>query len=279
MRWNVLWAALLTGCASAVEVEATLETEGDAVRRVFEGTGWFTTAFVVGVAIGFSLLVRLGLQVIKRGGWDDPRRLDAIRMVADVLALAWTALMLLRLGFKIAPQTTLVFVIIAGGGLLVWSGRWVQGLGASVALVVRGELRTGDHLRTEGAEGIIERVGLLRVRLRTADGGRALVPTAQLAGSRMELSSPQRSTPVVVRLRGERPWSAAQVQRARRVASLCPYRDLRSDVHVGLEDEDRTISVRIGAWSSTAAGEGARWLRGALVEPVVGASEEGRVGG
>ena len=222
---------------------------------------------IIGLGIGAALLIRLGLGAIRRAGWDEPRRLHAVRVVTDALAGAWVVLMLFRLGFQVAPKTTL---LVGGGalaGLLFAISRWLPGIMSSITLVARGDLRQGDILRLGDIEGVIEQVALLRVRLRLRDGSRALIPTADLASGQLNLRSPERATPVHLRLERATPWPAQETQRLAQTAALCPYRALGSPVTVTLEDGDKALRIHLGAWSASAAAEAERWLRSAIDPP------------
>ena len=246
-----------------------LQMESAAVEGLFAGEGWFRLGLILAVAIGASVVIRAGLEVARRSGYDDRGRLSSASLIANSLVAVWALIALTRFWFGVAPTLTLTVVSVGLAAVVFLLAGRLQGIAAGLTLTVRGHLREGDTLEVGDVVGQIERVGLLQLRLRALDGARIILPTRRLAGADLLIRSPQRASPVTVLHRLEAPWTTERRETAFRLANLCPYRAEGTEVKVVVDPADPLVAhVTIGAWTASASGTAEDWLNRALERSV-----------
>ncbi|MCA9550055.1 MAG: mechanosensitive ion channel [Myxococcales bacterium] len=218
------------------------------------------------IELAFIFLLQVGLRWAL-GRWGERTGRSALAALARfgvrlgalviVLALALRAL------FTAVPLFTAAVLSVGLAGVAFSVGFRIQAWIGAWGMVLRGRVRLGDHLELGSVRGVVERLGLIRLHMRTESGGRVLLPVRMLTEASVEVSTPEQSFPVDLLLRVPGPVGAAELERARAVAGLCPYRVWSSEVQVVAEAQDG-LRVRLLAWSSSAAERAEAYLRAAL---------------
>lgn len=223
-----------------------------------------------GLVLGLELLAILLVQGALRWAlrrWGERSGRTALAALARfgvrvTAVLVGVSLVLERL-FAVVPLFTAGALGLGLAGFAFSAGSRLQAWLMAWGTVLRGRLRLGDHLALGAVRGVVERLGLLRIHLRTEAGGVVFLPTRMLTETSLEVSTPERSFPVELVLSVDALVDAAALARARAVASLCPYRVWTSEVTVSAAGE-RQLRVRLLAWSAAAAERAEAYLRAAL---------------
>ncbi len=149
-----------------------------------------------------------------------------------------------------------VAVLAAAGGLgIALRGRaWVWGL----VMIWRGRVRIGDRLRFGTVDGNVADVGIFGITVIGDDGARVFVPNAKLAGDTFSVASPEEAHPAEITVHAiEHELPDADLDRLRRIASVCPYRQTGGLVGVHASADRRAATVTFRSWSE----EGAKLAR------------------
>jgi MscS family membrane protein len=93
------------------------------------------------------------------------------------------------LGYQ--ATTLLAGLGIGGVALALAAQKTVENLFGTFSLAVDQPFREGDSIRIDGAEGVVEAVGLRSTRIRTADRTVVSIPNGKLADMRVETLSRQ----------------------------------------------------------------------------------------
>jgi MscS family membrane protein len=110
--------------------------------------------------------------------------------VAKFVLLAVAVLTILsQLGYQ--ATTLLAGLGIGGVALALAAQKTVENLFGTFSLAVDQPFREGDSIRIDGAEGVVEAVGLRSTRIRTADRTVVSIPNGKLADMRVETLSRQ----------------------------------------------------------------------------------------
>lgn len=241
---------------------AVLIGEAEAFARMWLGPGALE---LVGGLLGIALVQAILRGLVVRWGRAPGRRDVANLLRLLVRGLAW----LIAVAFVLQIFARAAPVMTTGGALLVFFGL-AFGLGLRArgwllgwALLFGGRLRVGDQLQIGPVRGVVERLGLLRMRLRADDGALVIFPTSEITQAALTVSTPEQTVPVEVRIRLSGLVDAEALARARRAAGLCPYRSRLAEVSV-VADGDDAVRVRLQTWSARAAERAEAYLRDAL---------------
>jgi MscS family membrane protein len=110
--------------------------------------------------------------------------------VAKFVLLAVAVLTILsQLGYQ--ATTLLAGLGIGGVALALAAQKTVENLFGTFSLAVDQPFREGDVIKIDGAEGVVETVGLRSTRIRTADRTVVAIPNGKLADMRVETISRQ----------------------------------------------------------------------------------------
>lgn len=265
---TALW---LLGAALAAESPTAGSLSEEVLREAAEardllGGGALLVVLLVVVLAWLTWVGGLRLlKALRRAGYDEGHHLGRVSMVLAVtLLLLGTDVVLRQVLFR-APVLGVTLLVVVLGGLLVGLADQLRRSAAGAVLVVRGEIKPGDRLTAGGETGVVERTGLLRLRLRRPDGAHVYLPTSALSDRSVTISSPRRAQPVVARLAFARPVTREERRALQRVASLCPYRHPDTAPDIELEDwPSPVVTIRLQAWSEAAAAEAAAWLEHTL---------------
>lgn len=239
---------------------ASLLGEGDRIGALLGPAGWLRVALVLGVVVlgGLALSRVLGLALGRTG---ERRRLAVVGLVANALLLVWGVAYLFRFFFRNAPTVTLAGGIVFFAALAFAMARLVPGALTVLAMSVSGRLARGDRVALPGVEGVVESVGLLRLAIRTQEGAKAWVSTRVLTEDVVSVSPPGAATLAEVEL-AVPDADPDRLAALRRLAALCPYRDVTQPVAVEAAPGLPTrVTVGVHAWSAEAADRAADWLR------------------
>lgn len=146
---------------------------------------WITGAVIVGVTIVFAIVVRrVTSRVLRRVDMDPgPARLVG-RFFAFVVVVAGFVYALNALQIAIGP---LLGALGVGGLALAFALQdIIENLIAGIMLQTRRPFRIGDQVIVGGYEGQVEDISLRATILRTYDGRRVFVPSADVLKNAIE---------------------------------------------------------------------------------------------
>ena len=237
-----------------------LAEEGEFVSRFLAGEGWFTVAAIVALGLAFWLAFRLLLRRIERSGYDDVGRLGWFRIVGHSVIIGSTLIIEARFFFKVAPLISLGLTLAALGAISLFAVTRARGALTAFSLATTGALREGDVLTVGDESGRVERLGLLRLTLRRADGACVLLPTRALSDARVTVKP--REDRAEVTFVWEAGWTPDDRFAAESLAWTCPYRFL--DAHPETRVVDRGIEVKVWVWGERHRPAAERWLAAAF---------------
>lgn len=241
---------------------AVLSGEALALEQLWWGPGVLRLLGSLAVVVILQAILR---SLVRRWAMHPGRRDLGLVFELVIRVLAWGtgAALVLRRVAQVAPTIAAAGAVLVAFGLAFGLGIRAQTWLLGWALLLGGRVRVGDHLEVGGIQGVVERLGLLRVLLRTDEGARVVMPTRALTERAVTLSAPDQTVPVDLRLVFDSPLDARSLQRARVLASLCPYRSWHVDPIVTTEGP-RELRVRLQTWSTDAASAAEGFLRDAL---------------
>lgn len=275
LAWRTVLQTDPAPTPTAAPVTASLEPllhEVAALRDVLAGSGLLLPLAVVLLAWVLAAGAARLLRLARRTGYGGRRPWFARVQVAVTAALAlWALALLARILLARAPLLSLVLAVVFVGGALLSLALRLPQVAGGLLLVVRGRVSEGDRVSVGGVEGTVERVGLIRLQLRRADGSAVYLPTSLLHGQPLTVAHRERSRALEVHLERTQPFTAADREAARRTALLCPFRVLGSAVEVRSPDRRPTaLVVRLQVWGEAALRDAELLLRRALEAPPTG---------
>ncbi|MEZ4369845.1 MAG: mechanosensitive ion channel [Polyangiaceae bacterium] len=277
-RAQLLWLSVvlaslsLLGCsASSGSDAATLELGDAIVREVGELRGLLGLNSLIFSGIGLALVwvtlrgIRRAVHVVWRLGLDSSRRLETTATGARVVLVALVVLFVLRRIASLAP-ILLTFTLLAAILLLGAAyARQLPSVLVGLSLLLRRRLRHGDRIHIANHSGTVREVGLAQLHLRRGDGATLFVPNRLLMEEVLTVEHAKNSEPVRVRIPAASPQHREQLELARRVALLSPYRVPGSPVELIEDDvEHRRYCIEIHTWSVRAAAEAREHLEQTL---------------
>ncbi len=215
-----------------------------------------TLGGMLAVAAGAGLLLwalRRLARSAERAGLDPDGRVGRGLLLLSGGVVAAATLLVLRSVARhapgVAPWALAVLALVAAAGLASFARSFVAGL----AVALRHRVQAGDRIQVGPYSGRVERVGLLSLQVRTADGSALHLPTHRLQSEALVVGHAHRASPVEVHIRSDRPLPLATQEALARVAHLCPYRDPLVPVTVEGEGPGaREVTVLFGVWSDGA---------------------------
>ncbi|MGE0320701.1 MAG: mechanosensitive ion channel domain-containing protein [Polyangiaceae bacterium] len=277
-RAQLLWLSValaslsLLGCSgSSGSDTATLELGDAIVREVGELRGLLGLNSLIFSGIGLALVwvtlrgIRRAVHVVWRLGLDSSRRLETTATAARVVLVALVVLFVLRRIASLAP-ILLTFTLLAAILLLGAAyARQLPSVLVGLSLLLRRRLRHGDRIHIANHSGTVREVGLAQLHLRRGDGATLFVPNRLLMEEVLTVEHAKNSEPVRVRIPAASPQQREQLELARRVALLSPYRVPGSPVELIEDDvEHRRYCIEIHTWSVRAATEAREHLEETL---------------
>lgn len=213
------------------------------------------------------LLAWAGPAIVRmawRLGIDSRRQLGLLSSALRIAGLLVALLGLLRPLLDRAPMLGLlgVLLVLALAGLI--APMRLRNLASGLALATRTRLREGDLIRVGELEGTVRDIGLLRVDLRTIDGGVTQVPASEFDRLPVTVGSRRAAVPIEAKVIVGPEFDEAALVRLRRALWLCVYRRAGTDVRVEHDPETRRIVVRMDTWAAVAVVEVERHVRALL---------------
>lgn len=254
-----------------------LATEAEGIDRLlaFESLVALVLLILLAVllqrAVSFAVRMawRLGLDANRRlSGWDSASRI--------VLAGAVVYLVAHRAATAAPILFALTVVVLIAAASQVFASQ-LRNVWVGMGLALRRRLRTGDRIKVGEHEGIVRDVGLSQTTLRKTDGSTVLVPNRLLAEDVVTVAREKNSVPVSVRIVLAERSARSDLEKARRVGLLSPYRAPGSAVEVERDTKEPTaLTVQIQVWAERAAREAADHLDASLRAALAPKDEAGR---
>jgi small-conductance mechanosensitive channel len=165
-----------------------------------------------------------------------------------------------------APTLGLVVIVLVVALAGVIAPLQLRNLASGVSLATRSRLREGDLVTIGPLEGTVRDIGLLRISLRTVDGGVTHVPAADFEREAVTVGSRRAAVPIEARALVAEGFDEQATERLRRALWLSPYRRASTDPRVIVDVETGRIEVRIDTWAATSTVEVERHLRALLIQ-------------
>ncbi len=212
---------------------------------------------VAGVATDRLLLARFARPF----GLSRP----VARWLSSLVALSLASGLVFRTAFEIAPLLVSLALTLGVAGLVFATARAFGRWAAGSLLILRGRMRIGDRVRVAELEGTVESIGLLRVVALSDAGQRFFLPIGSLSTRDLGLSSPRRAHPVSFELELRSPLGPEQRAELVQLATLCPFRDVDSEVTISpVAGPPRRVVIRFRAWSRAGAARAVEYLEAHL---------------
>jgi small-conductance mechanosensitive channel len=202
----------------------------------------FVLALVLRRTIGW--IIKLGWRL----GADPKRHLSRVKGGLDLGVVVVATLIAVRPLFTAVPLVFSVVVAVTGLIAALALPEWIQNTVAGLSLALRGQFREGDQIEVGDAAGTVDRIGLLRTRLQTADGSTISLPNRDMLRRAVRVGREQRAAPVSIELPAELGRSPEARERIRRIARLSPYR--RSGASPRIEEHGDRLIVTLQTWST-----------------------------
>lgn len=225
---------------------------------------WCVFVFAVAwaVARGGPAVVRTAWRL----GSDPRRRLGLLASALRILGLLIGVAGLLGRLIARAPILGLVasVVLLALAGLI--APMQLRNLASGLSLATRARLREGDLVTIGALAGTVRDIGLLRVSLRTADGGITHVPAADFEREAVTVGSRHAAVPIEARVSVGPEFDGRALERLRRALWLSPYRRADTEPRIVFDNEAGRVEVRLDTWAALSVTEVERHLRALLDE-------------
>jgi hypothetical protein len=222
--------------------------------------------FVFAVAWALALAGPAIVRMVWRLGMDPRRRLGLLASAARILGLLVGVSGVLRPVFVRAPTLGVIAVLlfVALSGLI--APTQLRNLASGLALATRSRLREGDLIRIGEVEGTVRDIGLLRIGLRTVDGGLTHVPAADFDRQAVTVGSRRAAVPIDAEVIAGPGFDERAFERLRHSLWLCAYRRANTEVRIDHDPETRRVAVRLDTWAATSPVEVEQHLRAMLLE-------------
>lgn len=270
-RLALLVVPLLAGCSGTSATDTSTLDLGDAIvgevtaLRGILGLRSLLFIAVAGALVVFSMRgIRTAVHIVWRLGFDSSRRLETTATALRFAVAALAVLFALRHIASTAP-VLLTFTLLAVALLLAAAyARQLPSILVGLNLLLRRRLRHGDRIHIAEHSGTVREIGMAQLHLRRGDGAALFVPNRLLTEHVLTVEHTKNSEPIRVRIPGER-HQRDQLDLAKRIAVLSPYRAPGSPVDFSEDDAERRVySVEIHIWSDRAATEARSHLEQAL---------------
>ena len=228
-------------------------------------------ALIALVIAGAWLLVR-GIDTLTRALPLPPLAQRRARLASTSARVAvWLAVGAWLAGhaIEVAPAITATVLGMFTAVVVFGLREQVADLIAGIGLALRGRVKEGDQIAVGELRGMVRRLGLMRTELRSSAGSTLLVPNRALSAAPIDVGRVRNSFPLRVAL--PLPGglaSPAQLERARTIATLSPYRDAGSRVDVRVDGERLLVEFQV--WAARLLPAAEQHLRALLARHVVG---------
>jgi len=229
--------------------------------------------FVIAVAWALAW----GGPAVVRTAWrlgKDPRRrlgllASAMRIVGLLIGFAGLFGRLITRAPMLGLTATIVTLALAG----LIAPMQLRNLASGISLATRSRLREGDLVTIGALEGTVRDIGLLRVSLRTVDGGITHVPAADFEREAVTVGSRHAAVPIEARVPVGPEFDDRSLERLRRALWLSPFRRAGTEPRLVFDSEAGRVEVRLDTWAATSAADVERHLRALLLELTTTARE------
>ncbi len=246
-------------------IEERVVFEGERVARLLSLRTELGLLLALAAAAGAGWLAMAVSARLRRAGLGTDRRVQAAQVGLVVFVMVWVVGAVARRLIATLPLLgTLLFGVFLSG-LALWLSREMARTAGGLARMASAGVGRGTQLVVGSVSGKVERVGILRLRLRNPDGSVVDLPVRELDD--VLVLAPAEQCPVALQVDRPGPVGQIELQRLRQVALLCPYR--RTDQEVRLTrtaHDDQRLDVQLQSWSPEAARRAEAWLRRALTE-------------
>jgi hypothetical protein len=253
---------------------ARLLTEFDTLRELSSLAVLLWCVFVIAVAWALAWGGPAIVRTTWRLGSDPRRRLGLLASALRIVGLLIGVLGLLRPVITRAPLlgSAMIVIVLALAGLI--APMQLRNLASGLSLATRSRLREGELVIIGALEGTVRDIGLLRVSLRTVDGGITHVPAADFERQAVTVGSRHAAIPIEARARVGPEFDDRSLEQLRRALWLSPYRRADSDPQLVFDGEAGRVEVRLDTWAASSAVEVERHLRALLLELTRGQPSE-----
>ncbi|PRP90046.1 Mechanosensitive ion channel [Enhygromyxa salina] len=252
---------------------ARLLAEFDALLRISPLGLVVWLVFVLGAA---WVLAWAGPAIVRttwRLGIDPRRRLGLLSSGLRVAGLLVGVAGVLRPIFVRAPTLGVLAIVLAVMLAGFIAPTQLRNLTSGLSLATRSRLREGDLVTIGELEGTVRDVGLLRIGLRTVDGGVTHVPASDFDRVAVTVGSRRAAVPIEARVVAGPGFDERGLERLRRALWMCVYRRAGSDLRITHDPETRRVGVRMDTWAAMSEVEVERHVRALLIELTQGAAE------
>lgn len=267
LPWAFPVVAFLLGCGGATEsyvmyggeqpppdsssLSGQILTEVESLQALL---GFPRILFFPLVVASAWILARLQQQLARlllRMGLRRRREVSAASALMTIGIWAWAIASIASRLLRAAPTLTLTAGALFGVLLFVGLSRQVENVAAGIGLAMRARIDEGDQVTVGPHTGMVRRVGLMRVQLRTSEGDLVDIPNRQFVAEVVTIGRTRNSYPLLVECVRDNAWTPGEIERAKMCAVISPYRDPHSRVSVSTErDNAHVLSVEIQVWMS-----------------------------
>lgn len=260
------------GSGIGVRLLAEFDALSDELKPIVYLGVLFALAFAWALAWGGPAIVRM----VWRLGFDSRRRLGFLASGLRIAGLLVGFAGILRPVFTHAPTLGLASVAIALALAGFVAPMQLRNLASGLSLATRSRLREGDLVTIGALEGTVRDIGLLRISLRTVDGGLTHVPAADFEREAVTVGSRRAAVPIDAKVIAGVGFDDRAIERLRRALWLSPYRRASTDPQVNVDVETGRVEVRMDTWAATSTVEVERHLRALLLAVTDGATTSER---
>ncbi|MFO7567029.1 MAG: mechanosensitive ion channel [Enhygromyxa sp.] len=248
------------------ELGVRLLSELDALRELSSLGLLVWDVLVIALAWVIAWAGPASVRTAWRLGLDPRRRLGLLSSAARILGLLIGSIGVLRPVLTRAPLLGIAALIVAVALAGLVAPMQLRNLASGLSLATRSRLREGDLVTIGALEGTVIDVGLLRVSLRTVDGGVTHVPAADFEREALTVGSRRAAVPIEARVIAGLGFDDRALERLRRALWLSPYRRAGTDPRIAFDIETGRVEVRMDTWAVNAAVEVEQHLRILLLE-------------
>ncbi|MCA9684921.1 MAG: mechanosensitive ion channel [Myxococcales bacterium] len=225
-------------------------------------------ALVLLIAWVLATIGPMAVRTAWRLGYDRRRRLGLLASVTRLAGLLLAFAGCLRPILSRAPTLGILLSLALLALLTLAAPAALRNLSAGLGLMTRTRMREGDlieiGLERGPLRGTIRDIGLLRVSLRTAEGGLTHVPAADFDRLPVVVGSRRAAVPVEAHALVGPALDPAVLERLRRELWFSPFRRAGTELRVSHDSSSGRLELRIDTWAAQSPVEVEQHLRALL---------------